>query len=66
MVLAKIAKPTESGEFALLANLYNAKTIDIVLDSYPVKSIKDISLGGGLLASIAGGPWKANVTRLGG
>ncbi len=53
-------------QFALLANLYNAKTIDIVLDHYPVKSIKDITLGGGLFAAFAGGPWKAKVTRLGG
>lgn len=53
-------------QFALLANLYNAKTIDIVLDHYPVNSIKDISLGGGLLAAFTGGPWKAKVTRLGG
>lgn len=51
-------------QFAFLANLYNAKTIDIVLDKYPVKSIKDISLGGGLFASISGGPWKAKVLRL--
>ena len=51
-------------QFAFLANLYNAKTIDIVLDKYPVKSIKDISLGGGLLASIGGGPWKAKVLKL--
>lgn len=51
-------------QFALLANLYNAKTIDIVLDAYPVKSIKDISLGGGLFASLTGGPWKAKVLKL--
>lgn len=36
-------------------NLYNALTIDVVLDHYPVKTIKDISLGGGFFAS---GPWK--------
>lgn len=53
-------------QFAFLANLYNAKTIDIVLDKYPVKSIKDISLGGGLFASISGGPWKAKVLKLNG
>lgn len=51
-------------QFALLANLYNAKTIDIVLDHYPTASIKDISLGGSLLASLTGGPWKAKVLRL--
>lgn len=51
-------------QFALLANLYNAKTIDIVLSNYPVKSIKDISLGGGLFAAISGGPWKAKVLKM--
>ena len=51
-------------QFALLANLYNAKTIDVVLEHYPVKSIKDISLGGGLLTVITGGPWKAKVLKM--
>lgn len=40
---------------AFWINLYNALTIDVVLDRYPVKTIKDISLGGGFFAS---GPWK--------
>lgn len=53
-------------QFALLVNLYNAKTIDIVLDHYPVKSIKDISLGGDFFSTFTGGPWKAKVTKLGG
>jgi len=53
-----------SEQFALLANLYNAKTVDIVLDHYPVKSIKDISLGGGLLGVFTGGPWKAKVLEM--
>lgn len=48
-------------QFAFWANLYNAKTIDIVLDAYPVASIKDIRLGGGVVAAITGGPWKAKV-----
>jgi hypothetical protein len=51
-------------QFALLANLYNAKTVDIVLDHYPVKSIRDISLGGGLLGAFTGGPWKAKVLEM--
>lgn len=51
-------------QFALLANLYNAKTIDIVLTAYPVKSIKTISLGGGITAAFTGGPWKAKVVTL--
>lgn len=52
--------------FAFWANLYNAKTIDIVLDHYPVASIKDISLGGSLTALVTGGPWKAKVLNVGG
>ncbi len=51
-------------QFAFLVNLYNAKTIDIVLDHYPVASIKDISLGGSLFAAFTGGPWKAKVLHL--
>ena len=51
-------------QFAFWANLYNAKTIDIVLDKYPVKSIKDINLGGGLLTLVTGGPWKAKVVKV--
>ena len=53
-------------QFAFWANLYNAKTIDIVLDKYPVKSIKDIRLGGGVVAAVTGGPWKAIVLKVGG
>lgn len=53
-------------QFAFFVNLYNAKTIDIVLEHYPVKSIKDISLGGHLLASLTGGPWKAKVLKVSG
>ncbi len=51
-------------QFAFWANLYNAKTIDVVLDKYPVKSIKDISLGGGLLTLVTGGPWKAKLVKV--
>jgi len=53
-------------QFALLANLYNAKTVDIVLEHYPVKSIRDISLGGGLIGVFTGGPWKAKVLKMNG
>lgn len=53
-------------QFAFWANLYNARTVDIVLDAHPVKSIKDINLGGGLVGLVKGGPWKANVVRVAG
>lgn len=53
-------------QFAFWSNLYNARTIEIVLDRYPVRSIKDISLGGTLLANVTGGPWKAKVVKVAG
>jgi hypothetical protein len=53
-------------QFAFWANLYNAKTIEIVLRAYPVNSIKDINLGGSLLAAVSGGPWKAKVLKVAG
>lgn len=51
-------------QFAFLANLYNAATIDVVLDHHPVRSIKDISLGGGLFAAVTGGPWKSRFLEI--
>lgn len=51
-------------QFAFWSNLYNAKTIDVILDKYPVKSIKDINLGGGLLTLVTGGPWKAKIMKV--
>lgn len=53
------ARPTgmsRDHQFAYWVNLYNAKTVDVVLDHYPVKSIRDINLGGGGL--FGRGPWK--------
>ncbi len=40
-------------QFAYWVNLYNALTIDIVLDHYPISSIKDITFG----RFFASGPW---------
>ena len=58
-------------QFAYWANLYNAKTIDVVLDHYPVQSIRDISINEGLLGFLkksvgAGGPWKAQILDVAG
>lgn len=57
---------SRSEQFAYWANLYNAKTIDVVLDAYPVDSIRKISISGGLFDLIkksvgVGGPWKAKI-----
>jgi hypothetical protein len=46
-------------QFALYANVYNAYTIKLILENYPVDSIKDI---GGLFKS----PWKIEFVKLGG
>lgn len=48
---------------AFWINLYNAKTLDVVVDRYPIKSIKDIKLGGGFFGS---GPWKKKLVTVGG
>ncbi len=43
---------------AFWINLYNAKTLEIVAENYPVASIKDINLGGGFFGR---GPWGAKL-----
>ncbi|MGA7877840.1 MAG: DUF547 domain-containing protein [Desulfoferrobacter sp.] len=45
-------------------NLYNALTVKVVLDHYPVKSIRDINLSSGLLGFFAGDPWKAKLIKI--
>jgi hypothetical protein len=47
-------------QFAFWANLYNAKTIDVVLDHYPVASIKDIKLSG----FFKSGPWSKSIMKV--
>lgn len=58
-------------QLAFWANLYNAKTVDIVLEHYPVASIREIALDASLLGFLkksvgAGGPWKARVVSVAG
>lgn len=48
---------TESQRLAFLINLYNAATLKLIVDHYPVKSIKDIG-------SLFKGPWDQPVVRL--
>ena len=49
--------PSEAHAFWI--NLYNAKTLEVVADAYPVSSIKKINLGGSFL--FGSGPWKAKL-----
>jgi hypothetical protein len=60
--LARMERPTfkalpESDRLAFLINLYNAATLHLIIDHYPVKSIKDIG-------SFFKGPWKQKVVPL--
>lgn len=45
-------------QYAFWLNLYNAVTVRVVLDHYPVDSIQDIDISPGFFAS---GPWGAEV-----
>ena len=47
-------------QFAYWVNLYNALTVKVILDHYPVDSIRDIRLTGG----IGSGPWNAKLIRV--
>lgn len=44
-------------QMAFYINLYNAATLKLIIDNYPVKSIKDIG-------NILRGPWKQKVVRV--
>ena len=48
---------SESNQLAFLINVYNAETLDLVRENYPVTSIKEI-------AEDSGGPWEQPVVEL--
>lgn len=49
---------TRDQQFAFWVNLYNAATVRVVLDHYPVDSIRDIDISPGLFSN---GPWGAKI-----
>ncbi len=49
----------ESDRLALLLNLYNAQTLRLIIDHYPLKSIREIGL-------LPGAAWRRSVVRFGG
>lgn len=55
-----IAKYNRNEQLAYWINVYNALTIDTVLKHYPVKSIRDIKLGGWF----SSGPWDAKLITI--
>ena len=58
-----VSKLNKAEQFAFWANLYNAKTIDIILEHYPVASIRDIDISPGLFSN---GPWGKKVVKVAG
>ena len=48
-------------QYSYWANLYNALTVKVVTEHYPVKSIKDIGISPGFFSS---GPWKAKLLTI--
>lgn len=50
-------------QFAFWVNLYNALTVQVVSDHWPVKSIQDIKLSSGLFS---GGPWDKALIQIDG
>lgn len=48
-------------QLAFWINAYNALTVQVILNHYPVKSIQDIDLGSGLFSS---GPWGARLFQV--
>ncbi len=66
MEAQKPSAMTTSKAFAYWANLYNAVTLKVILDGYPVKSIRDIkSTGTGFLDFKAyNGPWRTQLVTV--
>ena len=48
-------------QMAFWINLYNALTVEVVLDHYPVGSIRDIDISPGLFSN---GPWQAELVTV--
>ncbi|MCK8601851.1 DUF547 domain-containing protein [Desulfoferrobacter suflitae] len=60
----KVTGLNRAEQKAYWINLYNALTVRVILDHYPVKSIRDIKPSSGLLGLFAGGPWKAKLIQV--
>ena len=58
---AKISSLNGKEQKAYWINLYNALTVQVILDHYPVKSIRDIDISPGLFSN---GPWDAKLLTI--
>ncbi len=65
MTSRRISKYNRDEQFAYWVNLYNALTIEVMLDHWPVDSIRDINLSGGFFSGLFGaGPWDAELVEI--
>ncbi|HAA91648.1 MAG: DUF547 domain-containing protein [Rhodospirillaceae bacterium] len=56
-----ISRTNRAQQMAFWINLYNALTVKVTLDHYPVKSIRDIDISPGLFAD---GPWGKQLIKV--
>lgn len=61
MQAIKVSGLNRNEQMAYWVNLYNALTVDVILDHYPVKSIREINLSPGLFSK---GPWDAKLLEI--
>jgi len=61
MSKVKISQYNRNEQLAFWINLYNALTVKLIIDHYPVSSIQDINISPGLFSI---GPWRANLIRV--
>lgn len=56
-----VSELTRNQQYAYWVNLYNALTIQVVLDHYPIDSIENVNISPGLFS---GGPWDAILAEI--
>lgn len=56
-----VSRLNRAEQMAYWLNLYNALTVQVVLDHYPVESIRDIDISPGFFAD---GPWKKQLVQI--
>lgn len=56
-----VARLTKDQQLALWINLYNAATVNLILENYPVASIREITDGG-----LSFGPWDRDILQVSG
>ncbi len=59
-----ISRYARAEQQAYWINLYNARTVQLVVEKYPIASIREIRLGGSLSARFFGGPWAAETLKV--